>query len=148
MSEQTHPIIIFFHSSHNLVFFVLPYFLPLLQGVSANFPHGGESTLRCRENRESKQADGDGRDFLALSARSKQISGTRVTADRGIAGGPCAEGLGAATRFESPLPVDNISGRGSWKIEADYLSLSRGGAGFSSPSGWCRRSSGAMLLKC
>lgn len=60
-------IIISFHSFHSRVF-SSPSFLPLLQGFSVNFPPDGESTLRCRENRESKQADGDGRDFSALSS--------------------------------------------------------------------------------
>lgn len=137
MGFEKKQIIISFHSFHSRVF-SSPSFLPLLQGFSGNFPPDGESTLRCRENRESKQADGDGRDFSALSSSPETNLWNTSHGGAGDCGeGLCADGPGAAARSESPLLVDNISGRGSWKIAVDYLSFSRGGAGFSSPSGRC-----------
>lgn len=79
-------------------------------------------------NRESKQADGDRRHFSDLvSSLETNLKNTSHGRARDC-GRLCADG-------RQVLLSLRVSGRSSWKIAPDYLSLLRGSAGFSSPPG-------------
>lgn len=129
--------------------FRLPHFLPLLQGFSVNFPPDGGSTLRCREKRESKQADGDGRDFSALSSSPE----TNLWNTSHGGAGDCGEGCvptGRAPPLAPSLPCWLITSQAAAlgrlrRITCPFreaaLDLVRRLAGVRAPSG-------ATLLKC
>lgn len=99
---------------------------------SVNFPLGGEPTLRyTRSGNLNKQTGMDG---ISQSCQLplKQISATRVTAERGIAGrlaGRCS------ARSDSPCWLITSRAAALGRLRWITCPFSRGSVGFSSPPG-------------